>query len=565
MYDTKGNVDQVKKLFFVSMVSIFCVYLYSIFFIDEPKKKAPSSVKNQKEIEIEDRSRITLTSTKDAISELNKNHLVRFENDKIEGFINPKGLKIESLVLKNYRKENSIESVNFLNPANSFDMNYINIGWTSDDSSIRLPDKDTTWSFDKNIIKDGKHSILSWSNGAGLKFIVDVSLDKNYMFHFETKVINNTSKNVNIKAYGRVKKIFNNKSGGSYHEGALFNLGQKVEEVSYSDIEKASKSYDEMIEGWIGLSDKYWLSAFIFDDHIEKKTTFRVSKKPEFINSKNIMHQLDFVTHDVSIKPNSSFDHGFYLFSGAKEIELIEQYQKNMKIHLFDRSVDFGYLYFLTKPILKFLKYINAFTSNFGWSIIILTIIIRVILFPLANKSYKSMSGMRKLAPELSALKDKYKDDKKSMNMAIVTLYKAHNINPASGCLPLLLQIPVFFALYKVLIISIDLRDAPFIWWIKDLSERDHTSMFNAFGLIPFDVPSFMQIGVLPLLMCLTMVLQQKFSPQPTDPSQAMVMKTMPYVMTIMFSSFPSGLMVYWIISNTFSIVQQYILSKKSL
>ena len=330
-----------------------------------------------------------------------------------------------------------------------------------------------------------------------------------------------------------------------------------LNEFSYEDFEekaiiKSSKN------GWIGYTDHYWQVA-IFPDTEEPFT----AEIKNIRNSSNSI-QINFLNDNLkTVKSGETLSVKSYVFAGAKEVPLIDNYIKTLKVNKLDLSVDFGWFYFLTKPLFYALNFLSVLFSNFGVGIIILTIFIRILLFPLANKSFKSMNSMRILTPEIKKIRERYKDDRNRMNQEMFALYKEKKINPAAGCLPILIQIPIFFALYKVLFVSIEMRHAPFFGWIKDLSAPDPTSIFNLFGLIPWDPPMFLTIGIWPLLMGLTMYLQQKINPPPPDPIQAKVFMMLPFIFTFLLATFPSGMVVYWTINNILSIGQQYILLKK--
>ena len=342
------------------------------------------------------------------------------------------------------------------------------------------------------------------------------------------------------------------------HEGPLGVFNDTLKEVTYDEIEEENEIVEVTKNGWIGFTDHYWQVAIFPENDKPFKARFK-----NLENNPNSV-QIDFINESIQSLPNDGrMKIKSYVFAGAKEVPLIDKYIQELKINKLDLSVDFGWFYFLTKPLFYALHFLSGLSGNFGIGIIILTICIRVLLFPLANKSFKSMNAMRILTPEIQRLRERYKDDKAKMNQEMFAMYKEKKINPASGCLPILIQIPIFFALYKVVFVSIEMRHAPFFGWIKDLSAPDPTSLFNLFGLIPWDPPMFLTIGIWPILMGLTMYLQQKINPPPPDPIQAKIFMMLPFIFTFLLATFPSGMVVYWTINNILSIAQQYFLLKK--
>jgi YidC/Oxa1 family membrane protein insertase len=337
--------------------------------------------------------------------------------------------------------------------------------------------------------------------------------------------------------------------------GAVAN---ELQEYSYDNIKDEKKeSFSNGIVNWLGITDKYWLAAFIPDGVENYGANYSYSSK-----SGRDQFQADFISNEKLIESGGSFELTHHLFAGPKKVDLLDKYENEYGIKLFDRAIDFGWFYILTKPIFNAMNFFYSYVGNFGISIMLVTILIKMFMFTLANKSYRSMKKMKKLQPEMERLKELYADDKARLNQEVMGLYKKEKVNPISGCLPLLVQIPVFFSIYKVLYVTIEMRHAPFFGWIKDLSAPDPTTLFNLFGLLPFTPPSFLMIGVWPLIMAATMFLQQKMSPAPTDPVQAQVMKFMPLMFLFMFSSFPAGLLIYWSWNNVLSIVQQSYINK---
>ena len=484
---------------------------------------------------------------------------INFKANRIEGSINLFGATIDEIILSDYfetiKKEKKIK---LLQKENSNSPYFLRMGWASTDKKLMLPNKDSLWK-SKTKINNNDPLEIEWASNQGLKINRKISFDENFMITIEDIVLNQTGNNVELTNYSYIRRKNHRPENKFFilHEGPLGVFNDTLKEFSYEDFEEQS-IVESSTNGWVGYTDHYWQVA-IFPDTEEPF-------KAEVRNIKNSVNsiQIDFINDNLkTVKPGETLTVKSYVFAGAKEVPLIDNYIKTLKVNKLDLSVDFGWFYFLTKPLFYALNYLSVLFTNFGVGIIILTIFIRIILFPLANKSFKSMNSMRILTPEIQRIRERYKDDRNKMNQEMFALYREKKINPAAGCLPILIQIPIFFALYKVLFVSIEMRHAPFFGWIKDLSAPDPTSLFNLFGLIPWDPPMFLTIGIWPLLMGLTMYLQQKINPPPPDPIQAKVFMMLPFIFTFLLATFPSGMVVYWTVNNVLSIGQQYILLKK--
>ena len=484
---------------------------------------------------------------------------INFKANRIEGSINLFGATIDEIILSDYfetiKKEKKIK---LLQKENSNSPYFLRMGWASTDKKLMLPNKDSLWK-SKTKINNNDPLEIEWASNQGLKINRKISFDENFMITIEDIVLNQTGNNVELTNYSYIRRKNHRPENKFFilHEGPLCVFNDTLKEFSYEDFEEQS-IVESSTNGWVGYTDHYWQVA-IFPDTEEPF-------KAEVRNIKNSVNsiQIDFINDNLkTVKPGETLTVKSYVFAGAKEVPLIDNYIKTLKVNKLDLSVDFGWFYFLTKPLFYALNYLSVLFTNFGVGIIILTIFIRIILFPLANKSFKSMNSMRILTPEIQRIRERYKDDRNKMNQEMFALYREKKINPAAGCLPILIQIPIFFALYKVLFVSIEMRHAPFFGWIKDLSAPDPTSLFNLFGLIPWDPPMFLTIGIWPLLMGLTMYLQQKINPPPPDPIQAKVFMMLPFIFTFLLATFPSGMVVYWTVNNVLSIGQQYILLKK--
>ena len=484
---------------------------------------------------------------------------INFKANRIEGSINLFGATIDEIILSDYfetiKKEKKIK---LLQKENSNSPYFLRMGWQSTDKKLMLPNKDSLWK-SKTKTNNIDPLEIEWTSKQGLKINRKISFDENFMITVEDIVLNQTGNNVELTNYSYIRRKNHRPENKFFilHEGPLGVFNDTLKEFSYEDFEEQS-IVESSANGWVGYTDHYWQVA-IFPD-TEEPFTATVRNIKNSVNS----IQIDFINDNLkTVKPGETLTVKSYVFAGAKEVPLIDNYIKTLKVNKLDLSVDFGWFYFLTKPLFYALNYLSVLFTNFGVGIIILTIFIRIILFPLANKSFKSMNSMRILTPEIQRIRERYKDDRNKMNQEMFALYREKKINPAAGCLPILIQIPIFFALYKVLFVSIEMRHAPFFGWIKDLSAPDPTSLFNLFGLVPWDPPLFLTIGIWPLLMGLTMYLQQKINPPPPDPIQAKVFMMLPFIFTFLLATFPSGMVVYWTVNNVLSIGQQYILLKK--
>ncbi len=563
-------MDNQKNLLLAVVFSIAVLFGFDFFF--GPNREVPLENINDNQGAINSESSDIITSTDSetpsikstpSLSEKQKSDYkekrVSFKAKRIEGSINLYGATIDEVILSDYfetiKKEKKIR---LLQKENSKSPYFLRMGWASTDKKLSLPEKESLWNAKPKTNKNDPQEI-EWISDQGLKINRKISFDENFMITIEDVVSNQTGRTIQLTNYSYINRKNHRPENKFFilHEGPLGVFDDTLNEFSYEDFEekaiiKSSKN------GWIGYTDHYWQVA-IFPDTEEPFTA-------EIKNIRNSLNsiQINFLNDNLkTVKSGETLSVKSYVFAGAKEVPLIDSYIKTLKVNKLDLSVDFGWFYFLTKPLFYALNFLSVLFSNFGVGIIILTIFIRILLFPLANKSFKSMNSMRILTPEIKKIRERYKDDRNRMNQEMFALYKEKKINPAAGCLPILIQIPIFFALYKVLFVSIEMRHAPFFGWIKDLSAPDPTSIFNLFGLIPWDPPMFLTIGIWPLLMGLTMYLQQKINPPPPDPIQAKVFMMLPFIFTFLLATFPSGMVVYWTINNILSIGQQYILLKK--
>ncbi len=498
---------------------------------------------------------------------------VKIEAPRIEGSVNLLGAKLDDLVLKNYRETIAPDSplVRLLEPRSETHPYYIQYGWTAPAGEpIKLPDNDTVWKASSDTLAPGKPVTLSWDNSAGLTFQIGLTVDDNYMFSVSQTVRNAGGQPVNLFPWSRIRRDYKPEVAGYYvlFEGLLGVVNGTLEETTYdkakSEGEKRSGlAYDATSTGgWAGITDKYWLTSLIPDQAIASKVNFR------HLDDHGDHYQVDYVSTDpLAVPANGDVTTISHVFAGAKVATLLHDYEERLHIARFDYAVDWGWFWFLTRPIFQALDWLNALLGNFGLAIMVFTVFVKALFFPLANYSYRSMSKMKLLSPKMTALRERLKDDPQKMQQEMMALYRAEKVNPASGCLPMVVQIPVFFSLYKVIFVTIEMRQAPFFGWIHDLSQVDPTNIFNLFGLIPFDPAAYvplLHLGAWPLIMGLTMFLQQKMNPPPPDPVQAKLFQFMPIIFTFMMAKFPAGLIIYWSWNNTLSVAQQWLIQRRT-
>ena len=541
-------------------LSAAVIILYSLFFQPDPEvvkknlAKQSNEVSNTDTPSLEKNENFIKLSREEALKE---NDRVKFENDNIIGSISLKGATIDDLTFKDYNVElNGNESVKLLNPRNVDDGYVIESGFVTNNKNIDIPNASTLWKISgNNILKVNNPIKLSWSNNQGITFEKHISLDDKFLFTIKEKIINKSDKSYNFYSYGQIIRNELPEISGFYilHEGFLSVLDDELIEEDYDDIQE--KKFTQIAqEGFVGISDKYWITSIIPQKGKEFKTTF---------DYKNKFRANYISTQGAEVGPNSSFEEKIQIITAAKRVNIIDGYAEKLNINKFDLVIDWGFMYFITKPLFFALDYFFKLLGNYGLAIIAVTVCIRLAFFPLANFSFKSMGKMKLLAPEMARLKELHKDDKMKLQQAMMALYKKEKVNPMSGCLPILVQIPVFFAFYKILFVTLEMRHMPFYGWIKDLSDRDPTSIFNLFGLIPWDPPSFLLIGAWPIIMGITMFIQQKLNPTPPDPIQAKIFMFFPLFLTVILAPFAAGLVIYWSFNNIFTMIQQYIVQRK--
>jgi YidC/Oxa1 family membrane protein insertase len=487
---------------------------------------------------------------------------VDIDNGRVRGSIALTGGRIDNLILSDYKLTTAPNSpdVTLLSPPGTTAPYFVEMGWVSVGQSTPVPGRDAVWQTDGTDLRPDHPVTMTWDNGEGLRFERRIEIDDAYMFTITQRVMNDGTEPVSLYPYGLVSRWGTPKTLGYYilHEGPIGVLNGTLEEIDYKDLREDGNVELPSQGGWMGFTDKYWLTALVPDQAGELTATFR----DNVVEGQN-RYQVDYLRTALTVPAGSSIEVTDRLFAGAKVVGLLDRYGDEYGIPLFDRAVDFGWFYFLTKPIFHVLHFFYKWIGNYGVAILLLTLCVKLLFFPLANKSYRAMSKMKKLQPEMARLREQYGDDKVRMNQELMALYKKEGANPMAGCLPIVVQIPVFFSLYKVLFVSIEMRQAPFFGWIHDLSAPDPTSVFNLFGLLPLTLPAFLHIGVWPLLMGATMLLQQKLNPQPADPVQAKVMMLLPAMFIFLFSTFPAGLVIYWTWNNLLSIAQQWTIMKR--
>ncbi|BAT57709.1 membrane protein insertase YidC [Variibacter gotjawalensis] len=502
---------------------------------------------------------------------------VAVETPLIKGTVALKGGRIDDLALLKYRETVDLKSppVILLSPMGSPNAFYGEFGWTADPAAnIAVPGTDTEWKQEgAGALAIGKPIVLTWDNGAGILFRRTIAVDENYLFTVKDEAENKSDKAVTLYPYALISRHGTPKTEGFYiqHEGLIGVLSEKagespkLQEVHYGDVEKKKEIKFDTVNGWLGITDKYWAATLLPDVKAHLKARFTA----DTVNNVK-RYQTDYLLDGKAIAPGASASNESRLFAGAKEVAIIDAYEKALGLNKFELLIDWGWFHFVTKPMFVVIDWLYKFLGNFGLAILAVTVLVKAVFFPLANKSYASMAKMKAVQPEMMAIRDRFPDDKVKQQQAMMELYKKEKINPLAGCLPILIQIPVFFALYKVLFISIEMRHAPFFGWIKDLSAPDPTTVFNLFGLIPWDpstvpvIGHFLMLGVWPLIMGVTMWVQMKMNPTPPDPTQKLIFDWMPVIFTFMLSSFAAGLVIYWAWNNLLSVLQQGAIMKKN-
>jgi len=571
-------MNEQKNLFLAIAISIAIIVFFQLLSptpITEPIKNTETEILSPA-TSIDGPKTNVLEIVKPKEDILTANKRVNIETSSLTGSINLQGAILDDLTLSNYKvslNDNS-KNIDLLAPDGTANPYYIEFGWnTLGDKNTQLPDLETIWKTDSTILTQENAVRLSWTNDKNITFIMNYSVDENYMFSVNQEVINNSSSNIEIYPYRLIKRINTPKTINFFilHEGLISLVNDELLEKNYDDLlDDCSSSMpakngfcDEKAQGgWLGFTDKYWMSVLIPDPNEPININYRHG------NNGRDSYRTGYVGQIFNISPGKSVSYNGKVFAGAKKLDILSDYVKILSIPRFTDAIDWGWFAFLTKPVSYAINWFYGYAGNFGLAIIAFTILMRLILFPLAHTSFKSMAKMKKLQPEMQRLKETYPNDRQKMQQELMALYKREGANPVAGCLPILVQIPIFFSLYKVLFVTIEMYHAPFYGWIHDLSAPDPLGILTLFGLIPWDVPgilSIVNIGILPIIMGLTMWLQQKLNPAPADPTQAKIFALLPFVFTFVLAGFAAGLVLYWSVNNILSIAQQWVIQRKIL
>lgn len=489
---------------------------------------------------------------------------IALDTPSLKGSINLTGARIDDISLKHYRVAVDPTSpvIELLNPQALPSGFYSEIGFVGSEATGAVPGPDTVWTAEGNqTLTPATPVTLTFTNEKGLTFKRTIAVDQNYMFTVTDTVTNASGADVSLSNYGRITRFDKPLHASTYvlHEGLIGVTGTEgLQEIKYASIEKDKQVLPgKSTDGWLGITDKYWAATLVPSGKQPFQPRF------SYFEDGRPRYQADYLTDPITVAAGQSATVETLVFAGAKEVAKINAYEKDRQIRQFELLIDWGWFYFITKPMFWLIDTLYKMLGNFGLAILATTVIVKAIFFPLANKSYKSMANMKMVQPKMLEIREKYADDKMKQQQAMMELYKTEKINPLAGCWPVLIQIPVFFALYKVLYVTIEMRHAPFFGWIHDLAAPDPTSLFNLFGLLPWGVPAFLMIGVWPLIMGVTMFLQMRMNPTPPDPTQAMIFTWMPILFTFMLASFPAGLVIYWAWNNSLSILQQGVIMKR--
>ncbi len=541
-------------------LSAAVIILYSLFFAKPPITKEQLVEKNKTEQNndapsLDQKEKVTKISREEALAQSER---IQFENQNVVGSISLKGAAIDDLTFTEYNVAlDSDEKIKLLAPRNTKDGYLIESGFITTDKNIDIPNANTIWSvLGNNKLTDQSPVKLSWTNDQGITFEKEISLDDKFLFTIKQRVINSTNNEYDFYSYGQIiRNEIPSDVSNFYilHTGPIAHLDELIE-ADYDDIQEEKFTRTSQ-KGWLGITDKFWLTSLIPPKGKEFKTTFEYKKK--FL--------VNFVTTEpLELRGNSTIEDKMDVIVAAKRVDIIDGYAESLKIDKFDLTIDWGMLYFVTRPLFTAIDYFFKLFGNYGLAIIAVTVCIRLAFFPLANYSFRSMAKMKALQPEQTRLKELHKNDKMALQKATMALFKREKVNPLSGCAPILVQIPVFFALYKVLFVTLETRHMPFYGWIQDLSAKDPTSIFNLFGLLPFDVPSMFMIGAWPVMMGVSMWIQQKLNPAPADAMQAKIFMFFPLFLTVILAPFPSGLVIYWTFNNILTLMQQAYIMKRT-
>jgi YidC/Oxa1 family membrane protein insertase len=496
---------------------------------------------------------------------------IQLDTPRLAGSVSLKGGRLDDLSLVKYREtvDPNSPAIVLLAPSGSPQPFYSEFGWVAGaGTTVKMPGPDTIWRQEGSGALTIDHPVtLAYDNGDGLEFRRTIAVDDKYLFTIRDEVANKSAATVTLYPYALISRHGTPHTLGYYilHEGLVGVMGdQGLKEETYAKIEEKKSETFDVTNAWLGITDKYWAATLLPDTDAKVRARFSF----DLLNNVK-KYQTDYLLDPQTIAPGATGSANARLFAGAKEVQVVDGYDKELKLNRFELLIDWGWFYFITKPLFVVMDWIYRHIGNFGVAILLVTVMIKILFFPLANKSYASMAKMKAVQPEMAAIRERYADDKMKQQQAMMELYRKEKINPVAGCLPIVIQIPVFFALYKVLFVTIEMRHAPFFGWIKDLAAPDPTTVFNLFGLIPWDptvvpvIGSFLHLGLWPLIMGVTMWFQMKLNPAPPDPTQAMIFNYMPIIFTFMLASFPAGLVIYWAWNNSLSVAQQSVIMSR--
>lgn len=543
-------------------ISVAIVYVWQLVYV-QPRIEA---IKEEKKtvLTIEKQSiQNTVVPIDNRAQALSRSPRVEINSPSLAGSINLKGAQFDDLSLKGYRVDVSRNSpmVALLNPLNTENAYFAELNYISTTNTTVFPNENTVWNLvSGQVLTPSSPVKLAFKSANNILFERIISLDENYLFTIVDTITNNSTNLISFSPYGKITRYKLQKESNSFgvQEGFIAVLGdQSLIEKKYSDIEKSSVSNFHESNNWLGISDKYWASAFI----PPKEKSFQ--SRFDYFSDGRARYQANFKINEIILSPGKSSKTTNSLFVGAKELPIIQHYEKELEIPRFEMLIDWGWFYFIAKPMFALMSYFYNLVGNFGIAIMLTTVFVKALFFPLAKKQYVSTANMKNIQPKIDALREQFKQaSPQVLQKEMLQLYKKHKINPLAGCWPILLQIPVFFAIYKVISISLEMRHAPFFGWIQDLAAPDPTNIFTLFGILPFQLPGFIHVGIWPIIMSLSMFLQMKMSPPPTDKGQAIILNWMPVIFVFALSSFPAGLIIYWSWSNIISIIQQTVIMK---
>ena len=574
-------MGEQKNLFLAIGLSVVIIIIFQILF---PQQAVMTSSQNNEKEQLQQTTSIddnqidttAIVKTKEEVIAIGGRVLIN--TPSLKGSINLKGAIMDDLTLLNYKEtldENS-KNISLFLPDGTSNPYYVELGWktlSNNSSLVNLPDLNTQWKATASSLEPNSPVSLLWTNKENITFKIIFSIDENYLFTVSQEIKNNSSSTIEVYPYRLIKRINLPDTINFFilHEGLISLLNDELLEKKYTDLADDCSSTEESkslfcnqksIGGWLGFTDKYWMTALIPEQNESINANYRHN------NNGRDNFRAGYVGQVFNIQPNSTYTYTGKIFAGAKVLKILKKYQKEHNITRFVDAIDWGWFSFFTKPIFIAINWFYGLVGNFGIAIIAFTFLMRLILFPLAHTSFKSMAKMKKLQPEMQLLKEKYPDDRKKMQQELMVLYKKEGANPIAGCLPIFVQIPIFFSLYKVLFVTIEMYHAPFYGWIHDLSAPDPLGILTLFGFISWEVPkilSLANIGILPIIMGSTMWLQQKLNPAPTDPTQAKIFAFLPFVFTFVLAGFAAGLVLYWSVNNILSIAQQWLIQRKIL